>query len=75
MLQQDHHLRDHMSHNTDSIPVGTSVSPMLADNIDPTAFWPAEATLAQCRQATCKNCTQRIASANRITAWCYVAIV
>ena len=48
---------------------------MLAANVGPTAFWPAEATLAQHRQVTSKNSTQSLASANQIAVWCYVAIV
>ena len=50
--------------------------PYIQDSI-PTLgqHWPEEMTLAQHWQATGKNCTQCIASANQIAAWCYVAIV
>ena len=55
--------------------VSTSVGPMLAAIVSSTPFWPAEAMLAQRCQATGKNSTHYIASANQIAAWCYVAIV
>ena len=49
----------------DSIAHGTSVSPTLAANVGPTAFWLEEAMLAQLGQATGKNSIQCITSANQ----------